>query len=241
MVESPAKGTPAMDSASEANAGTLDVISDAICPWCWIGKRNLDAALDMLAEEGLQFRVRFRPFQLNPEMPVEGVDRREYRSAKFGSWEKSQELDHRVADAGRIAGLEFRHDLMARTPNTLEAHRLIRLAGADGVQREVAEAIFQAYFQQGTDIGDATTLAALGTAAGMSAESLAAFSAGDAGRHEVLAEDEGYRRAGISGVPSFVLDRHLLFSGAMPPEHVADGLRRAVAILRARATEAAEP
>jgi predicted DsbA family dithiol-disulfide isomerase len=240
MVESPAKGTPAMDSASEANAGTLDVISDAICPWCWIGKRNLDAALGMLAEEGLQFRVRFRPFQLNPEMPVEGVDRREYRSAKFGSWEKSQELDHRVADAGRIAGLEFRHDLMARTPNTLEAHRLIRLAGADGVQREVAEAIFHAYFQQGADIGDATTLAALGTAAGMSAESLAAFGAGDAGRHEVLAEDEGYRRAGISGVPSFVLDRHLLFSGAMPPEHIADGLRRAVAILRARATEAAE-
>ena len=223
-----------MDSASEADAGTLDVISDAICPWCWIGKRNLDAALDMLAEEGLQFRVRFRPFQLNPEMPAEGVDRREYRSAKFGSWEKSQELDHRVADAGRIAGLEFRHDLMARTPNTLEAHRLIRLAGADGVQREVAEAIFQDYFQQGADIGDTTTLAALGTAAGMSAESLAAFGAGDAGRHEVLAEDEGYRRAGISGVPSFVLDRHLLFSGAMPPEHIADGLRRAVAILRAR-------
>ena len=217
-----------MDSASEANAGTLDVISDAICPWCWIGKRNLDAALDMLAEEGLQFRVRFRPFQLNPEMPVEGVDRREYRSAKFGSWEKSQELDHRVADAGRIAGLEFRHDLMARTPNSLEAHRLIRLA------------IFHAYFQQGADIGDTTALAALGRAAGMSAESLAAFGAGDAGRHEVLAEDEGYRRAGISGVPSFVLDRHLLFSGAMPPEHIADGLRRAVAILRARATEAAE-
>ncbi|MCA3396512.1 MAG: DsbA family protein [Roseomonas sp.] len=120
-----------MDSATEANAGSLDVISDAICPWCWIGKRNLDAALEMLSEEGLHFKVRFRPFQLNPEMPAEGVDRREYRSAKFGSLEKSQELDRRVADAGRVAGLEFRHDLMARTPNTLEAHRLIRLAGGD--------------------------------------------------------------------------------------------------------------
>ena len=229
-----------MVSTIEANAGTLDVISDAICPWCWIGKRNLDAALDLLAEEGLQFRVRFRPFQLNPDMPAEGVDRREYRSAKFGSLEKSQELDRRVADAGRMAGLEFRHDLMARTPNTLEAHRLMRLAGADGLQRNIAEAIFRAYFQQGADIGDTETLAALGAAAGMSAESLAAFNAGDAGRHEVLAEDEGYRRAGISGVPSFVLDRHLLFSGAMPPEHIADGLRRAVAILRARATESAQ-
>jgi predicted DsbA family dithiol-disulfide isomerase len=229
-----------MNSANEANAGTLDVISDAICPWCWIGKRNLDAALGMLAEEGLTFNVRFRPFQLNSDMPPEGVDRREYRSAKFGSWEKSQELDRRVADAGRIAGLEFRHDLMARTPNTLEAHRLIRLAGTDGVQREVAEALFQAYFQNGEDIGDPATLVRLGEAAGMSGEGLAAFSAGDAGRHEVLAEDEGYRRAGISGVPSFVLDRHLLFSGAMPPENIADGLRRAVAILRERAKEAAQ-
>jgi predicted DsbA family dithiol-disulfide isomerase len=229
-----------MNSANEANAGTLDVISDAICPWCWIGKRNLDAALGMLAAEGLTFNVRFRPFQLNSDMPPEGVDRREYRSAKFGSWEKSQELDRRVADAGRIAGLEFRHDLMARTPNTLEAHRLIRLAGTDGVQREVAEALFQAYFQNGEDIGDPATLVRLGEAAGMSGEGLAAFSAGDAGRHEVLAEDEGYRRAGISGVPSFVLDRHLLFSGAMPPENIADGLRRAVAILRERAKEAAQ-
>jgi predicted DsbA family dithiol-disulfide isomerase len=229
-----------MNSANEANAGNLDVISDAICPWCWIGKRNLDAALGMLAAEGLTFNVRFRPFQLNSDMPPEGVDRREYRSAKFGSWEKSQELDRRVADAGRIAGLEFRHDLMARTPNTLEAHRLIRLAGTDGVQREVAEALFQAYFQNGEDIGDPATLVRLGEAAGMSGEGLAAFSAGDAGRHEVLAEDEGYRRAGISGVPSFVLDRHLLFSGAMPPENIADGLRRAVAILRERAKEAAQ-
>lgn len=229
-----------MDSSIDANAGTLDVISDAICPWCWIGKRNLDAALGMLAEDGLHFNVRFRPFQLNPEMPAEGVDRREYRSAKFGSLEKSQELDRRVADAGRIVGLEFRHDLMARTPNTLEAHRLIRLSGADGRQREVAEAIFQAYFQDGGDIGDAATLARLGAAAGMSAERLAAFSAGKAGWHEVLAEDEGYRQAGISGVPSFVLDRHLLFSGAMPPENIADGLRQAVAILRERATKAAQ-
>jgi predicted DsbA family dithiol-disulfide isomerase len=145
-----------------------------------------------------------------------------------------------VADAGRIAGLEFRHDLMARTPNTLEAHRLIRLAGADGLQREVAEAIFQAYFQAGSDIGDPETLARLGAVVGLSAETLAAFNVGDAGRHEVLAEDEGYRQAGISGVPSFVLDRHLLFSGAMPPENIADGLRRAVAILRERAKEAAQ-
>ncbi len=228
-----------MNSATEANAGTLDIVSDAICPWCWIGKRNLDGALALLAEEGLHFTLRWRPFQLNPDMPAEGVNRREYRSAKFGSWEKSQELDARVADAGRVAGVAFRHDLMERTPNTIEAHRLIRLAAMDGVQSAVTEALFQGYFQQGVDIGDTASLARLGAAAGMGAESLAAFAAGDAARHEVLAEDDGYRRAGISGVPSFVLDRHLLFSGAMPPENMADGLRRAVAILRARAGAAA--
>jgi predicted DsbA family dithiol-disulfide isomerase len=103
---------------------------------------------------------------------------------------------------------------------------LIRLAGADGVQSAVTEALFLGYFQQGVDIGDRTSLARIGAACGMGAESLADFSAGDAGRHEVLAEDDAYRRAGISGVPSFVLDRHLLFSGAMPPDHMADGLRR---------------
>jgi predicted DsbA family dithiol-disulfide isomerase len=103
-----------------------------------------------------------------------------------------------------------------------------------------SEAIFQAYFQAGSDIGDPETLARLGAVVGLSAETLAAFNVGEAGRHEVLAEDEGYRQAGISGVPSFVLDRHLLFSGAMPPENIADGLRRAVAILRERAKEAAQ-
>jgi predicted DsbA family dithiol-disulfide isomerase len=216
-----------------ATAGRLEIVSDAICPWCWIGKAQLDAALGLLAEEGLAFDIGWLPFQLNPEMPSEGVDRRAYRTEKFGSWEKSLELDARVADAGRAAGLAFRHDLMARTPNTVEAHRLVKLAGP--AQHAVVDRLFRAYFQEGQDIGDAATLAALGAEAGMAADDLAAFGDCDTVREEVMAESLGLSQAGISGVPSFLLDRHFLFSGAMPADRMADGLRRAVAILRSRA------
>jgi predicted DsbA family dithiol-disulfide isomerase len=223
-----------MDTAP-AIAGRLEIVSDAICPWCWIGKAHLDGALEILRTEGLVFEVGWLPYQLNPDMPAAGVDRRDYRTAKFGSWERSLELDAQVAEAGRAAGVAFRHDLMLRTPNTVEAHRLIRLAGPSGVQHAVVERLFRAYFQDGRDIGDLAVLAAEGIAAGMPEEAVAALAAGDAGREEVIAESLGLAGAGISGVPSFLLDRHLLFSGAMPAERMAEGFRRAVTILRSRA------
>lgn len=222
-------------STAPATAGRLEIVSDAICPWCWIGKTHLDGALAILAEEGLTFEIGWLPFQLNPDMPAEGVDRRTYRAQKFGSLERSRELDAQVAEAGRAVGLTFRHDLMARTPNTVEAHRLVRLAGPSGVQHAVVERLFRAYFQEGRDVGDAAVLAALGAEAGMPEEALAAFAAGQAAREEVAAESLGLAQAGISGVPSFLLERHLLFSGAMPAERMADGFRKAVEILRARA------
>ncbi|WP_170979157.1 DsbA family oxidoreductase [Roseomonas sp. HF4] len=223
-----------MDTAP-ATAGRLEIVSDTICPWCWIGKAHLDGALALLREEGLTFEIGWLPFQLNPDMPAGGVDRRDYRTQKFGSWERSVELDAQVAEAGRAAGVAFRHDLMLRTPNTVEAHRLIRLAGDAGVQHDVAERLFRAYFQEGKDIGDPAVLAEQGAAAGMPADALAAFTAGEAAREEVVGESLALARAGISGVPSFLLDRHLLFSGAMPAERMAEGFRRAVAILRSKA------
>ncbi|RYJ00400.1 MAG: disulfide bond formation protein DsbA, partial [Acetobacteraceae bacterium] len=129
----------------------IDIVSDAICPWCWVGKRNLEAALAQLAAEGERFEIFWRPFQLNPDMPPEGVERAAYRAAKFGSETRGRELDAQVAASGRAAGLEFRHDLMLRTPNTIDAHRLIRLAGGLGgtVQNDLMEAIFRGYFQEG--------------------------------------------------------------------------------------------
>ena len=110
----------------------LDIVADTMCPWCYVGKRRLAAALPILEAEGLTFDVTWRPFQLNPTMPREGLDRRAYRSAKFGSWEKSQALDAQVTEAGASAGLVFRHDLMAKTPNTMASHALIRLAHETG-------------------------------------------------------------------------------------------------------------
>ena len=222
-------------SATPATAGRLMIVSDAICPWCWIGKTHLDGALAILAAEGLTFELGWLPYQLNPDMAEGGVDRRAYRTQKFGSWERSQELDAQVAEAGRAAGIAFRHDLMARTPNTVEAHRLIRLAGPAGVQHAVVERLFRAYFAEGKDIGDRAVLAAEGAAAGMPPEAIEAFAAGEAGRAEVIAESRALAQAGITGVPSFVLDRHLLFSGAMPAERMADAFRRAVEVLRSQA------
>ena len=211
---------------------TIDVISDAICPWCWIGKAHLDGALESLGAEGLAFQVRWRPFQLNPDMPEDGVERATYRARKFGSAERGRELDAQAAEAGRAAGLAFRHDLMMRTPNTVAAHHVIRVAEQAGVQDAVVTALFRAYFQEGRDIGDAAVLDAVAAAAGL--PGVSAMLAGEDHHEMVLAEDMAARRGGISGVPSFLMDRHLLFSGAMPAERMAEAFRRADAILSER-------
>lgn len=218
-----------------APAGRLEIVSDAICPWCWIGKAHLDRALAILAEDGLTFEIGWLPYQLNPDMPEGGVDRAAYRAEKFGSLERSAEMDAQVADAGRVAGLTFRHDLMKRTPNTVEAHRLVRLAAPTGLQHALMGRVFRAYFHDGEDIGDRAVLARLGTEAGLPEETIAAFTAGQAARDEVLMDSASLRQAGINGVPSFLLDRHLLFSGAMPGQRMAEAFRQAIAILRDRA------
>ena len=207
----------------------LTVVSDAICPWCWIGKRRLDQALATLAEHQpeLAFEVAFFPFMLNPDMPEEGVERASYRAAKFGSLERSRELDAQVAAAGAASGLEFRHDRMLRTPNTTNAHRLSRFAAEAGVQSAVVEAIFRAYFNEGRDIGDIVVLAEIAGATGMDREATLARLRSDEGAAEVRAQAASASRAGIHGVPSFVLNRHLLFSGAQPPEVIADALAAA--------------
>jgi len=210
----------------------IDVVSDAICPWCWVGKRNLAAALPRL---DASFEVHWRAYQLNPDMPREGVERDAYREAKFGSLARSRELDAGVAAAGVAAGVTFRHDRMRRTPNTIDAHRLIRLAGAAGpvVQDAVVEALFAAYFHDGVDIGDRAMLAAIATAAGL--DGAAAGLAGEDGEAEVRAEDAGFRRLGISGVPTFALGGHVLFSGAMPPDQMVEAFERALRMLRQQA------
>lgn len=218
----------------EGGAGRIDVISDAICPWCYIGKRQMERALALLAPEGLRFSVHWRPFQLNPDMPEKGVERAAYRAAKFGDAARSAQLDAQVAEAGRGVGIAFRHELMRRTPNTVAAHRLLWLAGREGAQDAVAEALFRGYFTEGSDIGDPSVLAGIAAASGLDRARTAAFLAGGEGREEVLGEDLAARRAGLQGVPTFALDGHVLFSGAVPAETFAEALREAHRVLSSR-------
>jgi predicted DsbA family dithiol-disulfide isomerase len=221
---------------SESPAGLrIDIVSDAICPWCYIGKRQLECALATLADEGLHFSVHWNPFQLNPDMPAAGRDRAAYRAMKFGSPERVREMDARVTDAAAKVGLPFRLDLIARTPNTLDVHRLIWFAGREGVQDGVMEAAFAAYFIQGRDIGDRKVLADCAAEAGMDRASVGDFLAGDVAAQEMLAADRAAREAGVNGVPSFFLDGYGLYSGAMPAETMAEALRKGNEILRKRA------
>jgi len=213
----------------------IDIVSDAICPWCYIGKRQLERALAMLAGEGLRFSVHWNPFQLNPDMPEGGRDRAAYRAWKFGSAAKAAELDRRITDAAAAVGLAFRTDLMTRTPNTIAAHRLVWFAGENNVQDAVMEAVFKAYFIQGQDIGDRAVLADCGAEAGLDRAGVADFLAGDLADAEMRATDSAAREAGVSGVPSFFLDGYTLFSGAMPAETIATALRRGRQVLRDRA------
>jgi predicted DsbA family dithiol-disulfide isomerase len=220
----------------ESPAGLrIDIVSDAICPWCYIGKRQLERALATLAQEGLHFSVHWNPFQLNPDMPKEGRDRVAYRAQKFGSAERARELDERVAGAAANVGLSFRQDLMLRTPNTLDAHRLIWFAGHEDVQDAVMEAVFAAYFTKGRDVGDREVLADCAAQGGMDRAAVAAFLAGEVAAQEMLAADHAAREAGVNGVPSFFLDGYGLYSGAMPAETMAEALRKGHHILRQRA------
>jgi predicted DsbA family dithiol-disulfide isomerase len=192
---------------------TIDVISDVICPWCFIGKRRLEKALN-----GRPARVRWHPVQLNPDMPREGIDRKSYRVRKFGSWERSQERDAQVSAAGRGEGITFNFDRQARTPNTLNAHRVIWLAGERGLQGAVVEALFQAYFSDGRDLSDSGTLAEVAAGAGLDRAEVGEVLEGDRGLDVIRAGEEKARSLGVSGVPFFVVDGRVALSGAQPPE-----------------------
>lgn len=198
----------------------IDVFSDPICPWCFIGKRRLERALETRPQGGAGARVtiRWRAFQLNPDMPPEGMDRRRYLEAKFGAAANAEAIYDRIRAAGRSEEIAFAFDRMTRTPNTIAAHRLIRFAGTRDCQGEVVEALFQAYFLRAEDIGAHAVLTEAAEAAGLEAEDVRAFLAGDAETEEVTAEDRSAREAGISGVPCFIFNGKHALAGAHPPE-----------------------
>lgn len=223
-VPSPSAGT-AMSQTTQID---LSIVSDTICPWCYVGKRRLERAIDALAPEGITVTLRWLPFELNPTMPAEGMDRRVYRSAKFGSWEHSQALDAQVAAEGAREGIVFRHELITRTPNTRLSHRLIWLAGDLGgpmLQNQVVEELFFAYFCQGRDIGEGGVLMEIGQEAGLQGERLDALLAGDEGLEEVRRHEAWAGSIGIRGVPSVVAGEKLVFSGALRTPLIVSALR----------------
>jgi predicted DsbA family dithiol-disulfide isomerase len=206
----------------------LEIVSDTICPWCYIGKRRLEAALALIGDE-ITFDIGWRPFELNPGMPREGLDRNTYRSAKFGSLERSRELDRQVEAAAATVGLAFDFEKMAVTPNTLASHVLVQVAAEAGRQDDAVEALFKAYFIDGRDIGDPTVLADIARACGLDRSTVEAALEDDALRAKVEAEAHAFSRGGVSGVPTVILNRFILFSGAQPPDLIAQTLKEAAA------------
>jgi predicted DsbA family dithiol-disulfide isomerase len=194
----------------------LDILSDPICPWCHIGKRHLDRALEGRAEN--PFVVEWHPFQLNPDMPSEGMDRRAYLEAKFGGRENAVRVYARIDEAAAAAGLAIDWEAMTRTPNTLDAHRLIHWAGLEQRQTFAVDRLFKAYFTEGRDIGDPRVLVDIAEAIGMQPEMVERLLASDADAEDIRARDAHARARGVTGVPTFVVANAHVLPGAQPPD-----------------------
>lgn len=201
----------------------IDVFSDVVCPWCYVGKRRLEQAL---AQAGLSdAEVHWHAFQLNPDLPPEGVERRQYLEAKFGP-DAIERIHARLDQVGRDVGIDFQFDKIERSPNTRDAHRLLWLAGTQGKQGALKEALMNAYFIQGRDVGDRKVLAEIAVSVGHEAD-VPAFLAGDGGVLEVERDLATAARLQISGVPFFILEGHIALAGAQPPEVFVQALEAA--------------
>ncbi len=195
----------------------IDVFSDPICPWCFIGKRRMERAfIDLPANE--RPHVRWRAFMLNPEMPPDGMERNAYLARKFGSGQRATELYDVIAQTGFEEGILFAFGDIARTPSTVNAHRLIRYADDKGVQNEIVTDLFERYFLNGEDIGDITVLRDAAEQVGLDGTAVAAFLESDEERDAVLADHNLAQHIGISGVPCFILDGRYAVSGAQSPD-----------------------
>ena len=208
----------------------IDIVSDVICPWCFLGKRHLDKAIAAL--DGVSVDVRWRPFLLDATIPKEGLDRTEYLTRKFGA-ERLKDLHAPLVAAGKAAGVPYHFDRITRTPNTLNAHRLIAWAHAAGKQHEMAERLFMDYWSEGKDVGEARVLVEAAVAVGLDATLAAQLLASEADLDRVVAEINQAAEFGITGVPTFIFGNRHAVVGAQPPEVLKAGITRA--LLEARA------
>ena len=207
----------------------IDVISDVVCPWCFIGKRNLERALEAWRAKHPDETptVRWHPFQLNPQLPDSGVPRKQYLENKFGGPQRAKEIYARVSAAGKRAGIDFAFDDIQVQPNTIDAHRLMHYADEHGKQDAVAEGIFRRYFVEGADLSDKQTLADIAEQAGLNRKEAAAYLASDADRALIEDQDRRARAMGVEGVPYFIFNQRLALSGAQPPEVIVEAMEKA--------------
>ena len=218
-----------MHSAAGASHLAVDVVSDVVCPWCYIGKRKLAQALSELRtrEPGLEVAVRWHPFELNPDLPAEGIPRTDYLEAKFGGGQRASEIYARVQAVGHSVGIAFDFQRIARQPNTRDAHRLIAWAQQAGDAEALVEHLFRAYFIEGRLLSDAGELAAIADEAGFPRDAAQALLASDRLRNEVGAEYREAQEAGITGVPFFIFNGRTAVSGAHDPPALLEAIAAA--------------
>ncbi|MGX9350321.1 DsbA family oxidoreductase [Shimia sp. W99] len=194
----------------------LDILSDPICPWCYIGKARLEKAME--AEPDHPFAIEWHPFQLNPDMPPEGMDRRQYLEAKFGGKENAVRVYAEIDQHARDEGLDIDFAAIKRTPNTIDAHRLIHWAGIEGKQNAVVDALFKAYFKEGRDIGDSEVLCDIADSAGLDAAVIGKLLASDADVDNIRQRDAHSREMGVNSVPTFIVANQHAVPGAQPTD-----------------------
>ena len=204
---------------------TLDVVSDVVCPWCYVGKRRLAKALALVPE--IRTEVRWRPYQLAPDLPPEGMPRRDYMLAKFGDPDRIRQIHERLTGIGAEEGIPFAFDRIEVAPNTLDAHRLILWARAGETQERVVEALFSAFFVEGRNLSDQAVLIDIGAANGLERDLLTELFASDADVERTQREFASAQRIGVAGVPFFIVDGRYGIAGAEAPETIAGAIRQA--------------
>jgi predicted DsbA family dithiol-disulfide isomerase len=203
----------------------IDMVSDVVCPWCYIGKRRLEKAIALRPD--IPVEVRFRPYSLNPWVPREGMSREEYLVTKFGSPDRYRAIAQRVAAAAAAEGLTYALDKIVRQPNTLDCHRLIFWAGESGNAAAMKQRLMQLYFAEGGDLSDRAVLVEAAAGCGLDGELVRSRLAGEQDIERVEAEANSAKEAGIDGVPCFILGGSIAVQGAQPPEHLAQAIDRA--------------
>lgn len=214
----------------ERQSLSVDIVSDVVCPWCYIGQRRLERAAETLAD--IDVAVHWRPYQLDPTIPAGGVDRKAYMEKKFGSDGRIRQMHERIEALGAAEGIAFDFDAIKVSPNTLDAHRVVRWAAnaGPGIQNRLVKRLFQLYFEQGADVGDHAVLTQAAREAGMDASVVESLLPTDADRDATVSEIATAARMGVTGVPCYLLEGRYAVMGAQDSAVLADAVRQIAAM-----------